>query len=290
MDRADDRRPLEIRSPYDGSVQRAVLSLPAWRPDGPLPLIVAPHPFGWSVEDDYHGGCEGLKAPEHRGWLGVPSEARVAVLQPDGHHRAVERCSMGWDGVTVDAPAWIDAVDEVVGVDRARVYACGLSMGGLESLLMAGTHPDRFAAAFAFNPVVDSAAWQEDLARTGSAELRSESSDRLIVEEVGGTPDAVPGAYARRSAFSVLEGLRRVPLTIWWSHLDLIVPRQVDCHGKRLYDELKAIDPNAPVSEYNHSGRYALSPVPTDDERWAIHETSDYAFATRWLLLHARNA
>jgi dipeptidyl aminopeptidase/acylaminoacyl peptidase len=286
----DDRRPLEIRSPYDGSVQRGMLSLPAGPSEGPLPLIVAPHPFGWSVDEDYHGGCIGLKAASHRGWLGVASEAGLAVLQPDGHHRVVDRCSMGYEAVVRDLPAWIEAVDAVVRFDASRVYACGLSMGGLESLLLAGTYPERFAAAFAFNPVVDAAAWQEDLVRTTSPELRAEGSDALIATEVGGTPDEVPDAYALRSAFRVLDGLRRVPLAIWWSRLDLVVPRQVERHGKRLYDELKRLDPASPVTEYDHTARYALSDPPTDGERWAIHETADYAFATRWLLLHARRA
>lgn len=286
----DDRRQLEIRSPHDGSVQRGMLSLPARPPAGPLPLVIAPHPFGWSVEEDYHGGCVGLKAASHRGWLGVPSETGIAVLQPEGHHRVVDRCSMGYEGVVRDLPAWIEAVDAVVRIDPSRLYACGLSMGGLESLLLTGVYPDRFAAAFVFNPVADAAAWQEDLVRTTSPELRAEGSDALIATEVGGTPDEVPDAYALRSAFGVLDGLRRVPLAIWWSRLDLVVPRQVERHGKRLYDELKRVDPASPVTEYDHTARYPLSDPPTDDERWAIHETADYAFAARWLLLHARHA
>jgi pimeloyl-ACP methyl ester carboxylesterase len=284
----DRRRWLEIRSPFDGSAQRALLSLPGTPATGPLPLVLAPHPFGWSVEEDYHGGCVGLKAAGHRGWLGVPTEAGVAVLQPEGHHRAVARCSMGYEGVWRDVPGWLAAVEAIVELDRSRVYACGLSMGGQESLLMAGHHPDLFAAAFVFNPVVDPAAWQEDLAWTTNAELRAEGSDRLIVEEVGESPVVGTGAYQVRDPFSLLDALLAIPLTIWWSHLDLIVPRQAERHGKRLYDELKRLDPDAPVSEYNHTARYRLSDPPTDDERWGIHETADYAFATRWLLLHAR--
>jgi dipeptidyl aminopeptidase/acylaminoacyl peptidase len=265
-----------------------MLRSPGGGRNGPLPLVVAPHPFGWSVEDDYHGGCQGLKADEHRGWLDVASEWGIAVLQPDGHHRAIPGCSMGYEGVVRDAPAWIDAVDDVAEVDRDRVYACGLSMGALEALLIAGSLPHLFAAAFAFNPVADTRAWQEDLARTANAELRAEGGARLIAEEVGGSPDDVPEAYASRSAFAVLDGLRTIPLTIWWSHLDLVVPRQAECHGKRLYDELKRLDPTAPVGEYDHSARYGLPPAPTDDQRWAVHETSDYRFATHWLLLHRR--
>jgi pimeloyl-ACP methyl ester carboxylesterase len=288
VDGPDVRRVLEIRSPLDGGVQRAVLRLPPGDAGDARPLVFAPHPFGWSVEEDYHGGCVGLKAPGHPGWRGVPADLGVAVLQPEGHHRAVERCSLGYEGVWRDVPAWLEAVGAVAPVDRSRLYACGLSMGGLESLLMAGHHPGLFAAVFVFNPVVDVAAWQEDLAATTNPELRAEGSDRSIVDEVGGSPGEVPAAYAVRSAFSVVPALASVPVSVWWSHLDLVVPRQAERHGRRLYDELKALDPFAPASEYDHTARYRLSDPPTDDERWGIHETADYAFATRWLLLHRR--
>jgi pimeloyl-ACP methyl ester carboxylesterase len=247
--------------------------------------VFAPHPFGWTIEHDYHGGCPGLKAQGHGGWRGVSTATGALVLQPEGHHRAVPGCSMGNEGVVRDVPAWLAAVDGIVPVDRTRIYACGLSMGGLESLLLAGRHPGLFAAVFVFNPVVDVAAWQEDLERTGNAELRAEGSDQLIAREVGGGRIEMPDAYAHRSAFSVLDGLRGTPVSIWWSHLDLVVPRQAERHGKRLYDELKRLDPDGPVSEYNHTARYVLDDPPTDDQRWAIHETSDYRFAISWLLL-----
>lgn len=195
---------------------------------------------------------------------------------------------MGYEGVIVDAPLWVEAVDREVGVDHDRVYTCGLSMGALEALLVAGTYPDMIAAAFAFNPVADTRAWLEDLTSATNEDIRSEGSDQMIAREVGGLPDEVPEAYARRSAFAVLDGLRSVPLTIWWSHLDLVVPRQAECHGKRLYDELKRLDPTAPVSEYDQTLRFGLPTEPTDDQRWAIHESADYRFAAAWLLLHRR--
>jgi dipeptidyl aminopeptidase/acylaminoacyl peptidase len=289
----DESIGLEIRSPLDGSTQRATLRLPARAERGAanaLPLILAPHAFGWTVEDDYHGGCVGLKAPGHPGWLDVAADLDVAILQPEGHHRVVEWCSMGYEGVVRDIPAWVDAAERMVGVDRDRIYACGLSMGGLESLLIAGTYPDVVAAAFAFNPVVDAAAWYEDLLRTTNDELRAEGGAGTIAREVGGTPGEVPDAYAARSAFGVLDGLRHVPVAIWWSHLDLVVPRQAERHGKRLYDELKRLEPTAPVTEYDHTDLHRLPASPSDDQRWGVHETADYRFAATWLLLHRLSA
>jgi pimeloyl-ACP methyl ester carboxylesterase len=278
MKLGDVSRPLEILSVLDGTRQHAVLRTPATTSRSALPLVLAPHPFGWSIDEDYNGGCADMKTP-HRGWLGIASEFEVAVVQPAGHHRMVEGCSMGYEGVVSDVHSWIDAVESVSRVDRRRIYACGLSMGGLESLLVAGGHPGLFAATFVFNPIVDPASWYED-------QLASESVDQRLIDEIGGTPSDVPAAYARRSAFSVLPGLRSLPMMIWWSSLDGIVPRQIERHGKRLYDELKRLDVATPASEYEHSSHLGRSETLTTDERSAIHETSDYEFATRWLMLH----
>lgn len=279
---------LEIRSRFDGSLHTAALRLPRDRAADPLPLIYAPHPFGWTIDEDYHGGCTGLKAAGHAGWMDVASNLGVAVLQPAGHHRVVPNCSLGYEGTVLDVPQWIEAAGTSVRVDPDRVYACGLSMGGQESLLALGRHPGLFAAAFVFNPVVDVAAWQEDLTRTPIADLRAEGAARHIVEEVGGFPADVPERYRERSPLDLLLELGHVPLAIWWSTVDAVVPRQVECHGKRLYDALKGADAAAPVTEYEHSHRYGFGPSPTDEQRWAIHETAEYAFAARWLLLHRR--
>ena len=285
----DVTRIIEMRSRYDASLQAAALRMPPGRPSQPLPLIFAPHPFGWSVDEDYHGGCSGLRAASHQGWLEVATRMQVAVLQPFGHHRRVAGCSVGYEGGVNDVPDWVSAVNEHVPIDRDRVYACGLSMGGLECLLAVGRYPGIFAAAFVFNPVVDLASWHDDLAATAVSDLANEGNDALIVEEVGALPSEDPVAYRARSASSLVASLGQVPLTIWWSRLDAVVPRQVERHGKWLYDAIKDGDPGAPVSEYEHSGRYRLDDPPSADQCWAIHETADYAFATHWLLLHRRS-
>ena len=282
----DRTETLEIRSEFDGSTQLATLRLPASQPPGPIPLIYAPHPFGWSVDEDYLGGCQGLKASRHGGWKDVASDLGLAIVQPFGHARRVAGCSLGYEATVRDIPDLIAAVGARVVIDARRVYACGLSMGAQEALLAAGTYPARFAAAFAFNPVVDVAAWWRDLTQTTHPDLRAEHNDSLIVEEVGGTPDEVPERYRQRSPHRLLAGLSRVPLTIWWSNHDVVVPHQLEHHGKRLYDELKSMGNANPVSEYEHSRMAGIGPDPSADEGWAIHETADYRFAARWLLLH----
>jgi len=238
------------------------------------------------VDEDYSGGCHDLKAHRHAGWQGVPTNLEVAVLQPHGHHRAIAGCSLGYEGVVRDIPTWLDSADSCVSIDRERVYACGLSMGGLESLLAVGHYPDVFAAAFVFNPVVDVARWHEDLASGRLAALGSDGGAIAIVDEVGGLPSEVPERYRERTPTHLLSGLAEVPLTIWWSRADSVVPRQTEYHGKHLYDALKHRHPNAPVSEYDHTARYGYGDRPSVLEGWAIHETSEYEFAMRWLLLH----
>ena len=277
---------IEIRSQFDGSTQLAALRLPAKQPTEPIPLIYAPHPFGWTVDEDYFGGCPDLRAGDHDGWRGVASELAVAILQPTGHARRVDGCSLGYEATIRDVPELIASVRECAPVDSRRIYACGLSMGGQEALLAAGTYPGVFAATFAFNPVVDVAAWWRDLTRTADGDLRAERNDALISEEVGGTPEEVPELYRQRSPLRLMEGLSRVPLSIWWSTHDLVVPHQVEHHGKRLYDLIKSMGAANPVTEYDQSLMAGIGPNPTDRDRWAVHETADYAFAARWLLLH----
>jgi hypothetical protein len=108
------------------------------------------------------------------------------------------------------------------------------------------------------------------------------------VDEIGGRPDEIPDEYAKRSVFSVLPGLTGIPIAIFWSRLDIVAPRQESCHGKHLYDELKSINPHAPVTEYDWTAVFDPALGRDDFGRWAIHESADYALAVRWLLLHRR--
>jgi dipeptidyl aminopeptidase/acylaminoacyl peptidase len=158
-------------------------------------------------------------------------------------------------------------------------------MGGLEALVVAGQHPDLFAAVVAFNPIVDLAEWQRDLASTSVAEIREFQTAQRVVEEVGGDPDAVPDSYAERSAITYVDGLVRVPTLLFWSSSDLIVPRQESHHAYRLYRELKARGAATPVCEFEHTRSHGIS-VQDDLTRWQLHEWCDYELALAWLLRH----
>ena len=61
-------------------------------------------------------------------------------------------------------------------------------MGGQEALLVAGRFPERIAAVCVFNPIVDLAAWQIDLARTEIEKFQEIDLAGMIALEVGGLP------------------------------------------------------------------------------------------------------
>jgi pimeloyl-ACP methyl ester carboxylesterase len=255
---------------------------------GPLPLLLAPHPITWTAEQDYHGGLEGLMRQYHRGYYGLPDAHGILIAMPHGHHHREALCSLAGPEQIDDMLQLIDGLTAYgYSVDPRRVYACGLSMGAHEALVLAGRHPDRITAVCVFNPIVDLAAWHADLAASPIPEIREYNTAARIAREVGGTPAEVPEAYAWRSALELADGLARVPTLIFWSDQDIIVPRQVSHHTYALYRRIKARDVTRPIAEYNHTWMHG--PLQLDQRtRWQLHEWCDYDLALRWLLGHRR--
>lgn len=289
---ADRSRHITIafHSPYDGTLQQADVHAPGADLGEPLPLVLAPHPIGWTAAQDYSGGIEGLKRGTHQGWRGLADRYGVLILQPHGHGRVEPLASCAFQGQIDDMAFLIDALPtHGFLVDRSRVYACGLSMGGLEAIVLLGRYPDRIAAGFAFNPVVDLAAWYEDLRTSPVADIRSYRTWERIAREVGGDPDEVPDAYHRRSGFAYLEGLMRTPLMLYWTRFDTVVPRQTTHHALRLYREIKSRSVTSPVAEYEHALSHGSLPSQGDWEAgWRLHEYADYDLALCWLLRHRK--
>ncbi len=287
----DPSRLEEVRfcSPADGSSRAALVYSPASERKDPLPLVLAPHPITWTAAQEHCGGWEGMqKWGYHRGWHGLADQYSVIIALPHGHHRREENCSLGAPEQIADMIHLIDAlVEQGYQIDRRRVYSCGKSMGGQEALLLAGKYPDRLAACVAFNPIVNLAAWHDDLARSEVMEIREFETDKLVAREVGGLPAEVPDQYAERSANTFVQGLAKVPTLIFWSDEDLIVPRQITHHSYRLYQKVKALSSSNPIAEYNHTR--AHGPLQLDEDlRWQLHEWCDYELALKWLLHHKR--
>jgi predicted peptidase len=279
---------IEITSPADGCQVKVDVYSPRSETTEPLPLVLGPHPITWTAAEDYHGGLEGLMREYHRGYYGLAQKYQVLIALPHGHHHKEDLCSLAGSEQIADMIYLIDGLSEhLYPVDKSRVYACGLSMGGQEALVLAGKHPDRITAVFAFNPIVDLAAWHEELATSAVPEIKEYDTAARIANEVGGLPLEIPEAYAARSANNFVEGLTRVPTMIYWSEQDLVVPRQVTHHTIPLYSAVKKMNINSPMAEYNHTAMHG--PLNYDQlTRWQLHEWCDYDLAIKWLLGHTK--
>lgn len=286
----DRHATLAFESPHDGTPQHVTVHTPAGYAGERLPVVLAPHPITWTADQDYFGGIEGLKRGHHPGWRGLADRYAVLVIQPHGHGRAEPLASCAFEGQIADMVFLVDELPRRgVAIDRERVYVCGLSMGAQETIVALGRHPELFAAGFAFNPIVDLAAWHEDLRQSPLADIKEYRTWERIANEVGADPNAAPAAYRARSGHAYVDALTRIPLMLYWSAFDTVVPRQTSVHALRLYREVKAHSPTSPIAEYEHTRSHGAVPAPADWEAgWRLHEYCDYELALVWLLRHRR--
>lgn len=279
---------IQFTSRSDHSIQVADLYLPRGYATHKIPLILAPHPITWTSIEDYHGGLKGLYRGYHSGWYGLADKYGVAIVIPHGHHREVELCSLASPEQISDLLQLIDEIEAIeVLIDHHRIYACGLSMGGQEALVMAGTYPEVIAGVVAFNPIIDLAFWQRSLATTEILEIRAFGTDRRIINEVGGAPEEVPALYNERSPIHYFSKMTNTPILLFWSEKDLIVPQQETIHSYRLYQLIKGISNISPVVEFNHTFTHGITKFGKI-ERWQLHEWCDYELALNWLLSHKK--
>ena len=238
---------------HTGVERRAFVLLPAWygpRDDPPLPLVISPHGRGVNADRNV------------RIWGDLPARGRFAVVNPEGQGRRLELYSWGAPGQISDLarmPAILHRDLPWLRIDRSRVYAMGGSMGGQETLLLAAQHPRLLAGAAAFDAPTNLAVRYRDfrLLRRGRR-LR-----RLLRDEVGGTPTAVPRKYAARSPLDLAARLADsgVRLQIWWSRTDRIVVDQRAQSGL-LCRKIQELNPRAPLVEVIGSWRH------THEMRW----------------------
>ncbi|PWB51568.1 MAG: hypothetical protein C3F13_14120 [Anaerolineales bacterium] len=271
-------------SAADHSKQIADLYIPRQLFSQKIPLVLAPHPITWTAGEDYHIGLKGLSRGYHSGWYGMAEQYGVGIVMPHGHHRAAELCSLASPEQISDMVQLIDEVEAIgVLIDRHRIYACGLSMGGQEALVLAGAHPEVVAAVVAFNPIIDLAFWQRSLATSEIEDIRAFGTDQKIINEVGGSPDKVPELYNERSPIHYFGNLTNTPILLYWSEKDLIVPEQEAIHSYRLYQLIKGVSSTSPIAEFNHTFTHGITEFGKI-ERWQLHEWCDYDLALRWLL------
>jgi dienelactone hydrolase len=226
---------------WNGAARTAYVVLPRWYGPGrnpPIALVVSPHGRGIQARDNLHF------------WGGLPAFGPFAVVSPEGQGRVLTLYSWGWRGQIDDLarmPALVARRLPWLRIDPRRIYAVGSSMGGQETLLLVARHARLLAGAAALDSDTDLAARYAAFPQLRRG-LRLQA---LAREEVGGTPESAPRAYALRSPTHWARAIARsgVPLHIWWSRRDRIVTDQRDESG-RLFRLIRSFHPRAPVTQY----------------------------------------
>jgi poly(3-hydroxybutyrate) depolymerase len=176
---------------WNGSVRECVVLLPAdYRPSGTekLPCLIQPHARGVTPRQTA------------KVWGDLPTTERFLVICADSAGRVDPASSWSYPGQIADL---MDLPDVVVGsmpwvrIDTTRLYAAGVSMGGMEALSLLARYPDRLAGASCFDGVADLAAYYRSL--PASARARHQA---LLRREVGGPPRTARFRYALRSPMS----------------------------------------------------------------------------------------
>jgi len=196
---AGQRSKVLITSSADGTKQPSYVILPAgFDPDGkPVPLLVSLHTWSGNLEQR-NAPLE--KLAEQRGWIYLFPNFRGPNQHPDACGSQLAQQDI------LDAVEW---AKKKYPIDVRRIYLTGVSGGGHMTLLMAGRHPEVWAAASAWVGISDLAAWHKKHA--GS------KYGRMMEQSCGGAPGdskAVDNEYRQRSPLTYLHRAVELPLDI----------------------------------------------------------------------------
>jgi pimeloyl-ACP methyl ester carboxylesterase len=216
----------------------------------PVPLVISPHGRGVPAQSNV------------RLWGDLPGRGRFAVICPEGHGRVLPLHSWGFRGQIDDLANMQYVAKATLPWLRVRlggVYALGGSMGGHETLLLVARHPRLLAGAAALDPATDFARRYRDFPRIPGGRFLQELARR----EVGGTPASAPAEYALRSPIAQVRDIAasRVPLQLYWSVADEVILDQ-DEQCRLLYNRIRALNPQAPVSATSGSWTHSGGHVP----------------------------
>jgi pimeloyl-ACP methyl ester carboxylesterase len=246
---------------HNGLRPKAYVILPASYGPGhanpPLPLVIAPH--GRGVTGKTNAGY----------WGSLPGLGRFAVVNPDGYGRRLQRYSWGYPKQIDDLARMPQVVTRALPwlrIDRSRIYALGSSMGGQETLLLAGRYPHLLAGAVAMDSVTDMALRYAHLPQTACnrrclqrlGEPMGRALQRQMRAEIGGSPAEASEAYAARSPITYLQRLASsgVPVQVWWSSRDKIVTDQRD-QSAAFAQAVRRINACAPLTTVKGTWRHS---------------------------------
>lgn len=195
-------QPLTARIPstVDGVEQTVRYFIPADLSE-PAPLVVLLHSWSGNVhQNTFLPDC--IVDCQRRGWVVIHPDFRGANVRP-------EACAS--DLAVQDVVDAVDWIATQVSIDPRRRYVTGASGGGHMTLMMAARHPHLWAAASAWVPISDIAAWHpESVARGGNYA-------RHLEAVCGGPPGAsaaVDLEYRHRSPLTHLSQAQGVPIDI----------------------------------------------------------------------------
>ncbi|MFN8573044.1 MAG: prolyl oligopeptidase family serine peptidase [Gemmatimonadaceae bacterium] len=199
------RHRIEVQSSIDGSLQPSYLYLPA-KPVSPAPLAVLLHT--WSFDLEQRDSTVEQEA-EARGWILLAPNFRGRNDHPQACGSPVAQQDI------LDAVTWIR---DHYQVDGRRIYLLGLSGGGYMTMLMAGRHPEPWAAASAWVGISDLRDW-----------YTAHSGDRygeMMRACLGGSPtasDSIGAEFRARSPLTYLKSGQRLPMDLAAGRFDSTV-------------------------------------------------------------------
>lgn len=195
---------VQIKSALDGVLQPVRL----WIPDGtrgakagkPVPLLVCLHSWSTSYKQSDQMAAT-FEACRKRGWIFLAPNFRGPNRRPEACASELARRDI------LDAVAYTLTV---ASVDRKRIYVFGGSGGGHMALVMAAEAPKLWAAASAWVPITDLAAWHAQCSRR---KLKYAKDLELVCGGPPGSPKA-DAEYRRRSPLFFLDRAAGLPIDI----------------------------------------------------------------------------
>jgi poly(3-hydroxybutyrate) depolymerase len=199
-----DRIEVKIKSSADGTDQPAYFHLPptALKNGGKAPMLVMLHTWSYGYKAK-NPAAWAITECCRRGWAFLYPHFRGPNKTPQGcgSDLAVQDIADGVKWALANHP-----------IDPNRVYIMGGSGGGHMSLLMAGRHPELFAASYAACPITDIARWYTESG--DSARNLYPSYAKMIQSACGGKPEEKPEEYVRRSPLTWIGAAKKAGVAV----------------------------------------------------------------------------